>query len=81
MNERVHGNNYVPDELIFKRDNVFNGYQVSLLSIKYLNGTLDFDCLVETVKDNNKIRKLGNLIIGDMISYYKERYNTKKNVK
>ena len=73
FNDRIQGNNSVPDNLIFKRQNVFDGYIASFLCINYLNDAYGFDYLVYLMKDNKKIRELGKTVINDMIKYFSKK--------
>lgn len=75
LNDRIQGNNSIPDDLIFKRDNIFDGYRTSLFIIKYLEETKGMDFIFDLMKNNNKIRKLGGNIIEEMRNYFLKKYN------
>ncbi len=75
LNERIQGNNDISDDLIFERKNVFSGYNVSFLIIKYIVDNYGEEYLITLMKDNNKIRTLGNTAINDMLEYYTNKYN------
>ena len=75
LNERIQGNDNVPDDLIFQRQNVFEGYKMSLLIIKYLIDKNGINYIFDILKDNEEIRKIGNNIIDEMIDYYKNKFN------
>lgn len=77
LNDRIQGNNSIPDDLIFSRKGVFEGYKMSLLAIKYLDLKYGISYIKELMKYNKEIRELGTTIIDDMIKYYKERFNIK----
>ena len=77
LNDRIQGNNSIPDDLIFSRKGVFEGYKMSLLAIKYLDLKYGISYIKELMKYNKEIRELGTTIIDDMIEYYKERFNIK----
>ena len=78
LNERIQGTSDVPDNLIFKREGVFNGYNTSYLIIRYLSETKGDNYLIELMKDNNKILELGNSnIIEEMSNYYSNKFGTK----
>lgn len=78
LNDRIQGNSTVPDDLIFSREGIFDGYRMSLLAIKYLDSKYGISYIKELMKDNKSIRKLGETIINEMIEYYKERFNIEK---
>lgn len=73
LNERVQGTLQVPDDLIFSREGVIDGYAISYLAIRYLAETKGIDYLKELMGDNRKILELGESIIGEFTSYYDER--------
>lgn len=75
LNERENGNSDVPDNLIFRRGNVFDGYAASLLAIKYLFDTKGEDYVFDIMFDNNRIREEGKDILNRMISYFNEVYS------
>lgn len=81
MNERIQGNSSVSNEIIFQRQNVFEGYKTSLFIIKYLFEKNGINYILEILKDNEKIRNIGNSIIDEMVSFYKDKYDVKNEVK
>lgn len=81
LNERIQGNDNVPDDLIFQRQNVFEGYKISLLIIKYLIDKNGINYIFDILNDNEEIRRIGNNIIDEMIDYYKNKYNIINNMK
>lgn len=81
MNERIQGNSSVSDEIIFQRQNVFEGYKTSLFIIKYLFEKNGINYILEVIKDNEKIRNIGNSIIDEMVAFYKDKYDVKNEVK
>ena len=72
INERIQGNDSVPDNLIFTRKNVFEGYTISYLTIEYLNETKGLDYIIDLMKDNEAILKLGNSDIFDEVIAYND---------
>ena len=81
LNERIQGNSSVSNEIIFQRQNVFEGYKTSLFIIKYLFEKNGINYILEILKDNEKIRNIGNSIIDEMVSFYKDKYDVKNEVK
>lgn len=81
LNERIQGNSSVSDEIIFQRQNVFEGYKTSLFIIKYLFEKNGINYILEVIKDNEKIRNIGNSIIDEMVAFYKDKYDVKNEVK
>ncbi len=78
LNERIQGNNQVPDDKIFKRKGVINGYAISYLAIRYLAETKGFDYLKTIMRDNDKILEIGNTVQKDMIKYYDEKFKQRE---
>ena len=78
LNERIQGNAQVPDDKIFKRKGIINGYALSYLAIKYLAETKGIDYLKEIMRDNDKILELGNTIQSKMISYFDEKIKSEE---
>lgn len=74
LNERIQGNANISDDLIFQRENVFDGYKTSLFIIKYLVEKNGIDYVYKLMSDNDLIKNIGNNIIDDMINYYKIKY-------
>lgn len=62
---------YIPidnlNERIFQRQNVFEGYKTSLFIIKYLFEKNGINYILEIIKDNEKIRNIGNSIIDEKV--------------
>lgn len=81
LNDRVNGNSSIPDELIFKRANVFDGYTAGLLAIKYLFDTKGEEYVFDLMFDNTRILEEGEDILDRMITYYKEIYSDKPQIK
>jgi len=75
LNERIQGNNSVSDDFIFYREGVFNGYSASFLIIWYLYETKGMDYIIELMKDNKRIRELGEYVLEEAIEYYKDKYS------
>lgn len=73
LNERIQGNLQVPDDKIFKRKGVINGYAISYLAIRYLAETKGIDFLKTIMRDNDKIQEIGNTVQKEMIKYYDEK--------
>ena len=57
---------------IFENDN-YSGYDLSLLSIKYLYDSLGKKQLKQMMHSNKKIEEYGSTIVNDAINYYKEK--------
>jgi hypothetical protein len=74
LNERIQGNSSVSDDLIFYREGVFNGYTASFLVIWYLYETRGMEYIIELMKDNKRIRELGEYILDEAVDYYKDKY-------
>lgn len=74
LNDRVNGNKDIPDNLIFKREGVFQGYEASFFCIKYLVDTKGIEYIYELMFNNDEILKYGNHILEDMINYYNNKY-------
>lgn len=79
LNDRIQGNDSISDELIFKRDNVFDGYRTSLFIIKYLEETKGMNFIIQLMKNNDEILKLGENIIDEMRNYYLKKYELVNN--
>jgi hypothetical protein len=78
LNDRVQGRKDVPDELIFKREGVFNGYNTCYLIIRYLVETQGEQYIIDLMKDRDRILELGNSnIIDDMKNYYINKFESK----
>ena len=81
LNDRINGNSSVPDELIFKRTNVFDGYTASLLAIKYLFDTRGPEYVFDLMFENTRILEEGKDILNRMIAYFSQVYSEKPQIK
>lgn len=70
LNERIQGNKSVPDDKIFMRKGIINGYSISYLAVKYLVDTKGEEYIKTLMRDNEKILECGDTIISDMMAYY-----------
>ena len=78
LNDRIQGRSDVPDELIFKREGVFNGYNTSYLIVRYLVETKGEQYIIDLMKDRDRILELGNSnIIEEMKEYYLKKLTSK----
>lgn len=66
LNKLDHGNNFETIE--------YSGYNLSLLSIKYLYDILGFNKLVKLLY-SNKIERYGKTIVKDAFEYYKKTFS------
>lgn len=73
LNERINGNKDVPDEIIFNRKDVFQGYDASFFCIKYLIENNGEEYLYNLMFNNDEILSLGNTILNDMIDFYNKK--------
>ncbi len=73
LNERIQGNSQVPDDMIFTRPGVIDGYAISYLAIRYLAETKGIDYLKGVMRDNQKILEIGENVIEDLNSYYDKK--------
>lgn len=78
LNERIQGNMQVPDDRIFSRKGVINGYPLSYLAIRYLVETEGIEYLKTVMKDKNKILELGNNIQSQLLTYYDRKISEKE---
>ena len=62
LNDLEHGNSFCNDE--------YNGYDLSYLSIKYLNDILNPVEFVKLMSDFSSIKKYGNDVVTEMFYYY-----------
>lgn len=69
LNELVHGKAFYNEK--------YNAYDLSYLSIRYLNEILTEDDFKKLMSDFNNIKKDGNTIVNDMFIYYNSMYNIK----
>lgn len=70
INERIQGNKSVPDDKIFMRKGVINGYSISYLALRYLVDTKGEEYVRTLMKDRKQILKCGETIITDMMTHY-----------
>ena len=78
LNKRIQGTDKVSDELIFKRDGVFDGYNTSYLIVRYLIETKGEKYVIDLMRDRNKILEIGDSnIIDEMDNYYSNKFGTK----
>ena len=73
LNDRKQGNSSVPDDEIFQRKGVIEGYAISYLAVRYLAETKGIDFIKSIMHDRSKILELGNTISEEMIKYYDEK--------
>lgn len=73
LNNRRQGNSSVPDDEIFQRKGVIEGYTISYLAVRYLAETKGIDFLKDAMQDRNRILELGRTIPEEMIKYYDEK--------
>ena len=64
LNELSHGKCF--------KTNDYNGYNLSLLSIKYLYDRVGEEELIKIMHDNKKIEEYGKTIVNDAFNYYKK---------
>lgn len=65
LNELKHGTS-------FENDN-YSGYNLSLLSVKYLYETLGHEEFKKLMHDNDRIIEYGETVVQDSINYYKNK--------
>lgn len=63
LNELKHGSTF--------KNSKYNGYKLSLLAVKYLFDTLQFDEFKKLMHDTDKIESYGATIVKDAIEFYK----------
>lgn len=68
LNELNHGTSFVNEK--------YNGYDLSLLVVKYLYDTLSFEKFKKLMRDPDKIKKYGNKL-NEIIDFYKEKLDEK----
>lgn len=73
LNERIQGNLQIPDDKIFSREGIMDGYAISYLAIRYLAETKGIDYLKEVMRDNQRILEIGKNVIKELTSYYDEK--------
>lgn len=57
--------------------NLYNGYDLSYLAVRYLKETLEEEKFYKLLNDFNWIKQLGETIVSDMFEYYDYKYKTK----
>ena len=67
LNDLKHGDSFYNDK--------YNGYDLSYLSVKYLNDILNPEKFVKLMPDFSKIKKYGEDIVTKMFSYYDQKLN------
>lgn len=65
LNELKHGSDFENEK--------YNGYNLSLLSVKYLYEKLGLKEFKKLMHDNDRILEYGNNIVNDAINYYKDK--------
>lgn len=65
LNDLEHGNSFYNDE--------YNGYDLSYLSIMYLNDILNSEEFIKLMSDFSSIKKYGNNIVTKMFDYYDDK--------
>lgn len=63
LNELKHGSSFQTDD--------YNGYKLSLLAVKYLFDTLDFEEFKRLMHDVDKIENYGVTVLDDAIEHYR----------
>ena len=67
LNDLKHGDSFCNDK--------YNGYDLSYLSIKYLNDVLSPEKFVKLMSDFSNIKKCGDDIVTKMFSYYDQKFD------
>ena len=65
LNNLKHGDSFY--------NNKYNGYDLSYLSIKFLNDTLNQEEFIKLMSDFSNIKKYGDNIVSKMFSYYDQK--------
>jgi hypothetical protein len=73
LNELAHGNSFETED--------YSGYELSLLSVKYLFDTLPIDEFKNLMHDTQKINEYGKIVVESAFKYYNEKLSTKKVIK
>ena len=73
LNELSHGKNF--------SNNLYNGYDLSYLAVRYLIETKNHDEVLNIIRSNEKSLQIGNTILEDAIKFYCIKYNIEKNKK
>lgn len=74
INDRINGDESVPDEFIFKRKGVFEGYAASLLAVRYLFDEMGENYVYKLIFDNDSIMKIGLNILDIINEYYENLF-------
>ena len=70
LNDLEHGNSFCSDE--------YNGYDLSYLSIKYLNEILSTEKFRQLMSDFLGIQEYGNNLVYKMFDYYDEQFKIER---
>ena len=70
MNELKHGPSFENEK--------YSGYNLSLLSVKYLYETLGQEEFKKLMHDNNRIIEYGKTVVQDSIEYYQKKLKQSK---
>lgn len=71
LNELTHGSSFENEK--------YSGYNLSLLSVKYLYETLGIEEFKKLMHDNSRIINYGKNIVQDAIHYYQNTLESKRN--
>lgn len=74
LNERIQGNSSIPDDKIFTRKGVIDGYALSYFSVRFLLETKGREYLKRLMKENNTVIEVGQNILPNMIRHYSEKF-------
>ncbi len=72
LNELNHGSSFENEK--------YSGYNLSLLSVKYLYETLGQEEFKKLMHDNNRIIEYGKTVVQDSIEYYQKKLKQSKNL-
>jgi len=70
LNELNHGSSFENEK--------YSGYNLSLLSVKYLYETLGQEEFKKLMHDNNRIIEYGKTVVQDSIEYYQKKLKQSK---
>ena len=70
LNELKHGSSFENEK--------YSGYNLSLLSVKYLYETLGQEEFKKLMHDNNRIIEYGKTVVQDSIEYYQKKLKQSK---
>mgnify|MGYP000012456448 FL=1 len=73
LNNLKHGNSFCNDE--------YNGYDLSYLSVRYLNEILNSEDFKKLMSDFSTIKEYGNNLIYRMFDYYDLKFECNKRIK